>query len=289
MSRSCLVCGESAFIKKYNDTLLKCEKCGFVTANTEVDLSILNSLYTENYFKGEEYVDYLRDKSILQKNFSKRLKDIHNENNNETSSALEIGCAYGFFAELFTLKFQNTEYIGYDIVPEAIEYGQKTLNQNIFCNDYLKIKDNRHYSHVFMWDVIEHLPNPEKFIEKISNEIKEGGKIYITTGDIDRFIPKFQKEKWRMIHPPSHLHYFSRKTLSNLLEKYGFEITKCTYPPVHRSIRLIFYSLFMLRKNPSKFIKKLYTLIPIKTSIPINTFDIMFMVAQKKANSDKIK
>lgn len=283
MCKICLVCSQSSFDKIYNATLLKCQYCGFVTANTEVDSTILSSIYTENYFKGEEYVDYLRDKLILQKNFSKRIKTIQQQNSIEMSSALEIGCAYGFFAELFTQKFQNVPYIGYDIVPEAINYGQTILKQNIFCNDYLTTSSaNKEHSHVFMWDVIEHLPSPEKFIEKISYEIKDGGRLYITTGDIDRIIPRFQQEKWRMIHPPSHLHYFSKKTLSKLLEKYEFEIIEVTYPPVYRSIRLIFYSLFMLRKNPSNFIKKLYLLIPIKASVPINTYDIMFLIAQKK-------
>ncbi len=243
----------------------------------------LKKTYTENYFKGEEYVDYIRDKEILQSNFQIRLKNILKRREvKEISNALEIGCAYGFFSEVLHKNFSNIKYVGYDVVPEAIDYGKNILHQNVVCENYLNSKTEEKYSDVFMWDVIEHLPNPDVFIEKISKETKRGSRLYITTGDIDRIVPKIQKARWRMIHPPSHLHYFSRKTLGLLLEKNGFKIVTVSYPSISRSIHLIFYSLFMLRKNPSTLTKKIYNIIPKSWSIPINTFDIMFVTAEKK-------
>lgn len=283
MKKTCLVCGSSDFKSIYNNTLLKCGSCSFVTANMEIDPEELKAVYTENYFKGEEYLDYLRDKEILQTNFQKRLKKINRLIGlNKVTKVLEIGCAYGFFGEVLSKKLPQTSYVGYDIVPEAIEYGSNELKLNIHCEDYLNVEHSGTFTDVFMWDVIEHLPNPEDFIQKAAAELEQNGRIYITTGDIDRFIPRMKKEKWRMIHPPSHLHYFSKKSISKLLESKGFEVVNVSYPPVYRSIRLMYYSLFMLRKKPSKFIEKIYKLIPEKANIPLNTYDIMFVIARKK-------
>ncbi len=283
INKNCLVCNAKGLEPIYKGTLLKCSSCGFVTANMEIDLELLKRIYNENYFKGEEYVDYLRDKDILQTNFKKRLNAIYKRIEKSTiTNVLEIGCAYGFFAEVITNNFKNINYVGYDVASEAIEYGSKILKQNIICGDYLEAKSETKVTDVFMWDVIEHLPNPEKFIEKAANELQKGGRIYITTGDIGRFVPRIQKEKWRMIHPPSHLHYFSKKTLSILLENKGFKVIEVSYPPVYRSVRLIYYSLFMLRKKYPKFVEKIYNLIPAKMNIGINTYDIMFLVAEKK-------
>lgn len=282
-NKTCLVCNKNIFEKLYSNTLLKCNNCGFVTANMTISSEELKKTYTENYFKGEEYVDYIRDKEILQSNFQTRLKNILKKKKvKEISNALEIGCAYGFFAEVLHKNFSNVKYVGYDVVPEAIEYGKNKLRQNVICEDYLKTKTDEKFSDVFLWDVIEHLPNPDVFIEKISKETQSGSRLYITTGDIERFIPKLKKEKWRMIHPPSHLHYFSKKTISRLLQKNGFNIINVSYPSVNRSIHLIFYSLFILRKKPSVFIQKIYNYIPKSWSIPLNTFDIMFVIAEKK-------
>jgi hypothetical protein len=135
-----------------------------------------------------------------------------------------------------------------------------------------------------MWDVIEHLVNPEEFIQKASHETKKDGRIYITTGDISAWLPQRQKEKWRMIHPPTHVHYFTKKSISQLLDKHGFEIERISYPPVSRSIRVIFYSLFILNKKHNALFKWIYNLIPEKASIKLNTYDIMFVVAKKKIN-----
>lgn len=283
MDKVCLVCSNAAYHPIYQDTLLKCSSCGFVTANMNIDVKELEKVYTENYFKGEEYVDYLRDKGILQTNFKKRLNKIRKTIGFQNiTSSLEIGCAYGFFAETLLQRIPKTKYVGYDIVPEAISYGRDILKQNVFCKDYLAVEHEQKMTDIFMWDVIEHLPNPEDFIEKVSTELESGGRIYITTGDIDRLLPRVQKQKWRMIHPPSHLHYFSKKTISALLEKKGFEIIDVSYPPVYRSIRLIFFSLFMLRKKPGKFVQKVYSWIPEKANIPLNTYDIMFVIAKRK-------
>jgi SAM-dependent methyltransferase len=284
MNKKCLVCGHSDFSPIYSDTLLKCGKCGFVTANMDVDPELLKQTYTENYFKGEEYVDYIRDKEILQTNFRKRLRSIfHSIDPSQIANVIEIGCAYGFFAEVLNMERKGIQYVGYDVVKEAINYGTKTLGQNLICGDYLQAKIDKPVSDIFMWDVIEHLPNPDKFIEKASSELQSGGRIYITTGDIERMIPRFQKAKWRMIHPPSHLQYFSKKTLSLLLERNGFKVKSVSYPPVYRSVRIIFYSLFMLRKKYPKIIRTLYSLIPEKLNVALNTYDIMFLVAEKSS------
>lgn len=282
MNKTCLVCNTNALSPIYNETLLKCNICGFITANMEIDSETLQQTYTENYFKGEEYVDYLRDKDILQTNFRNRLQYIYKKvDRSSISSCLEIGCAYGFFAEVLQKELRKIKYVGFDVVPEAIAYGINELKQNLICGDYLEEKTEEKISDIFMWDVIEHLPNPEKFIEKAARELGGGGRIYITTGDIERLIPRFQKEKWRMIHPPSHLHYFSKRSLSKLLEKNGFKIIDVSYPPIHRSVRLIYYSLFMLRKKYPKIIEKIYNYIPSKMNVAVNTFDIMFIIGER--------
>lgn len=248
-----------------------------------IDVKELEKVYTENYFKGEEYVDYLNDKEILQTNFKKRLNKIERiVGLTNIRSSLEIGCAYGFFGEILSNKLKDKPYVGYDVVPEAIDYGKNQLKQNIFCEDYLSVKHEEKFSDIFMWDVIEHLPHPQEFIAKSASELEPGGRIYITTGDIERLLPKFQGAKWRMIHPPSHLHYFSKKTISRLLDSNGFDVISVSYPPVYRSIRLIYFSLFMLRKKPSKLIEKIYSWIPVKANFPLNTYDIMFVIAKKR-------
>lgn len=279
---NCIVCGSDNFNKIYDNTLLKCNSCGFILANMSLNDEQLKEIYSENYFKGDEYRDYIADKFVLQKNFSKRINKIRSSNiSGKKINALEIGCAYGFFGEVFMNNFKNADYTGIDIAYEAINYGKEVLGLNLKFQDYLTFSAAEKYSHVFMWDVIEHLPRPDLFIEKIFEEIIKGGELHITTGDIGAMLPKIQKQSWRMIHPPSHLQYFSKKTLSLLLIKNGFEIKEISYQPVYRSVKQIFYSLFLLNKSNKKDIEGMYNKIPEKWFIPLNTFDIMHVIAVK--------
>ena len=96
----CPICHFSASQPIFDNTLLKCPKCGHGWANLQLDQAYLQELYAENYFKGEEYADYLADKEILQLNFAKRTKQIAAQGRSP-KKALEIGFA---MAEKYTTR-----------------------------------------------------------------------------------------------------------------------------------------------------------------------------------------
>lgn len=281
--KTCLVCGNSSWKPLYENTLLRCLQCDFITANMEVDEALMKEVYTEQYFNGEEYLNYLEDQEVQLQNFRNRLKTFQRVSGmQEPKQILEIGAAYGLFGKVLKEHFAQAEYVGFDVVPEAVDYAKQELHLDVRCEDYLAAKPDKKFDSVFMWDVIEHLPEPEKFIEKIAEETTENAWLSITTGDIDALLPKLQGKRWRMIHPPSHLHYFSKKSLTQLLENHGFEVKHVSYPSVARSIRLVFFGLFMLNKEPSDRVKKLHQRIPANWALGINTFDIMYVIAQKR-------
>lgn len=267
----------------YSNLLRKCLTCGFITANLELNDSAVEELYNEGYFKGEEYLDYEQDKVILQKNFRKKVDSIIKlAGKDNIRSFLEIGSAYGFFGELVQEMIPGATYSGVDIAEEAIQYAAEKLKLNVVCANYLEHKVDDKYTDVCMWDVIEHLSRPDQFLEKIHSDMDPGGRLWLTTGNIDALVPRIMKRKWRMIHPPTHLHYFSSGTLDQLLNRKGFEIRKISYPFIHRGLRQVYYSLFMLKKDSGKFVRKIYSAIPAYMSFYLNTFDIMFVMAVRK-------
>lgn len=281
--KKCIVCDSDRFSPIYNQTLLRCLSCGFVTANLTISEKELQKIYTKNYFAGEEYVDYIRDKEILQHNFRKRLETIYRKvGSTDIKRAVEIGCAYGFFGEVLREKLSECEYLGFDIVPEAIDYASRVLKLNVQCESYISTNIEYKATDIFMWDVIEHLPNPETFIKKAANDLIKGGRLYITTGDIGALVPRLQGSKWRMIHPPSHLHYFTKHSLSSLLLKNGLQVDFIGYPAVRRSLHLIYHSLCMLGRPRRRFVESIYSCIPKSLGISMNLRDIMFVIARRK-------
>lgn len=278
----CLVCGNDVFDDLYDGLLRKCRSCSFVTANYDMHRFNADQIYDDTYFNGSEYENYLRDKDVFLNNYRERIGFLVKKDPGRTfQKVLEVGCAYGFFGLALKEKFPLSSYTGIDITETGTRYGKEMLGLDLVCGDYLEYQPGATYSDVFMWDVIEHLPSPDLFLEKIYNDLATGGRLYLTTGDISALIPRLQGRNWRMIHPPSHLHYFSAKTISVLLERCGLRVVSVTYPSVSRSVKQIYYSLFLLNKKENSFHKRIHSIIPEGMNIPMNTFDIMLVTAEK--------
>ena len=95
----CLVCSGTEMLS-YLPGLLRCENCGFVSADLSISDEELRALYSADYFHGNEYLDYIAEAQSLRLNFRNRLPVLrHLLPAWSEADLLEIGCAYGFFLE----------------------------------------------------------------------------------------------------------------------------------------------------------------------------------------------
>jgi hypothetical protein len=75
---------------------------------------------------------------------------------------------------------------------------------------------------VLMVQVIAHLYDLNESIGKISGSILPGGYLLVETWNKDSLTAKLFGKNWHEYSPPSTLHFFSKKTLTDLLSQYGF-------------------------------------------------------------------
>ena len=172
---------------------------------------------------------------------------------------------------------------GIDISKEATDFARKKLGLTVKTGDFLLENLGKKYDIFCMWDTIEHLSRPDKYIKKISSNIKKDGIICITTGNVNSLLAKINGSKWRLINPKIHLYYFSKKTITLLLKNNGFEVVEIKDIGYHRSIGQIMYSL--LTPN-ERFGRKIYDALNSrqlfeKKDIYLNTYDVMFVIARK--------
>jgi SAM-dependent methyltransferase len=276
----CILCGTDASRHPLYSGILKCPSCGMVFADTHLSADTLRDLYRQSYFFGDEYFNYVEDKPFLQKNLTARIKTLQRFSSG--GNLFEIGCAYGFFLELAS-RIWNAE--GCDISSEACAYAQNS-GQNARAGDFISLDlKEKHYDVVALWDTIEHLARPDLTIEKASRLLKDGGVLCATTGDIGSLMARFRKNRWRLIHPPTHLYYFDRTTMQKLLEKNGLEVVHFEHCGYSRSVQQMLYSLLVLN-HETPFRKKIYDLVKplFNVSLYLNLFDIMFIVARKKTS-----
>jgi 2-polyprenyl-3-methyl-5-hydroxy-6-metoxy-1,4-benzoquinol methylase len=243
------------------------------------------ALYRKNYFFGEEYSDYLRDKPILQKNFRARMHVLKRFMNPDGEPRhrrlLEIGSAYGFFLEVAQPMFSSV--LGIDITDDGCRYAADVLGMPVVHADFLYHDFGaQEFDVMTMWDTIEHLREPNRYIEKVSSMMPTGGLVAFTTGDIDSWNARLRKERWRMIHPPTHVHYFSRSTLSQMLHRYGFETVYSKHCGFYRSVDMVAYMILVLRQNKPALYNALKATGLTKIDFYLNMFDIMYVIARKR-------
>src|SRR6202451_4755833 len=93
----CVACG-GAYKSSRLPGLFRCANCGLVSADLRIGDAELAALYGENYFYGEEYLDYVAEEPSLRLNFRKRIKTLKALRPDLAAADLfEVGCAYGFF------------------------------------------------------------------------------------------------------------------------------------------------------------------------------------------------
>lgn len=142
---------------------------------------------------------------------------------------LDVGCATGFLGE--KLRKQGNFVVGIDISEKAIQKAKKYLDEvyalNIETDPLPKLPK---FDLIIMSEIIEHLFQPEESLKKIAKFLKIGGKLLITTPNILYWGNRFQFLTGKFEYTDqghfdkSHIHFFSYKTLINLIKQIGLTV-----------------------------------------------------------------
>ena len=127
---------------------------------------------------------------------------------------LDIGCSQGIISLL--LGEQGKKVKGIDIQPEAIEFAEGLLRNEYAhvgecvefeCTDFMLYESDIKYDCIIITEVLEHLEEPDKFLEKAVSFLKPGGKMVIS-------VP------FGVMDHPDHVSTFYLTNFYSLLQKY---------------------------------------------------------------------
>ena len=167
MSSGCICCGSEDAVSHLRG-LVRCPQCTHVWADLALTNEELQALYSENYFLGEEYLDYEKEKPALERNFSLRLQELLLRVS-AGGQLWEIGSAYGHFLQQAGKHFKTA---GCDISEHAVDHARNDLGQEVQCGDFLQLDAPMEQDVVCLWDTIEHLSEPAAYLEKAATQLK---------------------------------------------------------------------------------------------------------------------
>ena len=207
---------------------VQCDGCGLIYQNPRFDFNELRMIAypPEMFIKGKERKIIRGTKVRERYKWLREIKQIEKFSNK--GKILDIGCANGIF--LYYCEKNGWEPYGIEQSEIAVNYATKELDLNVKQGTLEDVKyPDDFFDVVTMFDVIEHLPDPKKTLQKIHKILKPNGLLIVMTINVGSLNARVAGKYWTHIHPLGHYYYFSRKTLSKVLEITGFKPFKVEY------------------------------------------------------------
>jgi hypothetical protein len=128
--------------------------------------------------------------------------------------------------------------------------------------------------------------HPEQFVERIYDLLPRGGWFFATTGDIGSRLARRRGRRWRMIHPPTHLQYFSSATMRRFLGRIGFEVESIRSVAYYRNLRSVLANMQILSRGPLRLAARIGgrvipAIIQRRAGVFLDLGDIMLVCARK--------
>ena len=199
--------------------IVRCLRCGLVYVNPQESIRKIYLMYRD--MKDEVYVAEEQGRRIAARIILKKIAKYKRK-----GKILDVGCATGFVLD--EAKKQGWEAHGVELSGWAVHFAKERFDLDVFKGTIKQARfPYNYFDAIVMNDSIEHLTHPKETLEEIRRVLKTDGVLCISTPDIDSFLSGFLGARWWGIQQ-SHLYYFSRKTLSKMLDVAGFKVIRYT-------------------------------------------------------------
>jgi 2-polyprenyl-3-methyl-5-hydroxy-6-metoxy-1,4-benzoquinol methylase len=286
----CNLCSSGEYVPyrpENRPDLVQCRNCGLVYVNPRPDSNELYALYGESYFCNNDsgtvgYTDYLNDEANIRKTFTRRLKRL--ERFVEPGRVLDVGCAAGFF--LVQAQARGWQVEGLDVSHFAINYTQDRFGFSVQRGSLLELNyPPNSYDLVTMWDVVEHVPDPRGYVQRVAELLRPGGVFALATPDIDSLPARLAGKRWVGYKlSEEHVYYFAPRTLRRMLSEAGMNVIDSYHVGKYVTFNLFMNRLSMyspLLARLGGWVERHFRL--SEQSLYVNPFDIISVTARKRA------
>lgn len=294
----CNLCGADDFKVIFNEgkaqihRIVKCKNCDLIYANPQADN--VSDVEKDHSMQGADDVDnesesclthfnpenhqYLKKQYLQLKDYSKIIDFVDVK---EKGILLEIGSYAGIF--LNEAKKRGWDVIGIEPLDIPALYAEKRYGIKVIREYFEQAGlQNETIDVIVSCHVIEHVPDPVAFVMKAFALLKPGGNLILETPDYNSLMFKLLKHRERSVRCDGHIFFFTKKTLTKLVENNGFSVLK--HEKVGRTLTLdrLFYNLGIITGRKDFFSKLSKKLRLDKFIIRINMRDMQRIYCVKE-------
>jgi SAM-dependent methyltransferase len=282
---TCPVCSET-LPKKTKHLMISeyayyiCPHCSSYVLDPLPSSDDLKKIYESGDYFVDGYIGYFESTDIQIKNFSQYIKTFSSVIKKNALIA-EIGSGSGdFIRSMHNHGFNNV--VGYELNPHAREMA-KAAGLNIKPQDEFFQNAGPKIDLLCMFDVIEHIPDPEDFLVHCKDILAPDGLIAMVTGNIGSITSRLLGKMWWFLTPPDHCIIYTKDSMRTMLQRLDYEVVvirdlNCYFTSVAGIFNKIFHKLYLeekpelWRRFDNDFLKKFY--------VPIYHFSDFIVIAK---------
>lgn len=221
----CPSCGSASYtvlFVKRGYPIVRCDECGLVFSNPQVDESVVLDEYREGG-SNDLWVDVLtspRQLELDREKFGEILDEL--EPHRGGGRLLDVGTSIGLFLRLAVDRGWSGE--GTEFGRRALAHARDELALDVDDKPIEELEGE--YDVVTVLSVLEHVNRPREFLGHVARLLKPGGAAYLIVPNVDSLACRVLHERAATFDGRNHLVYFSPRTLRNLLTREGFAVVK---------------------------------------------------------------
>ena len=174
------------------------------------------------YYESEDYISHTDEKrgllsslyqTVKKWSLQKKTKLIF-EQNSGVGSLLDVGAGTGEFLKVAKEKGWSVQ--GMEPNKNACSLAsEKGIELRSSLNDF----QGNQFDVVSLWHVLEHIPNLEETVIRLSDLVKPNGTLIIAVPNFKSYDAKYYKEFWAAFDVPRHLWHFSKGSMEKFFSK----------------------------------------------------------------------
>ena len=242
MLQKCVVCESEVpfrkiFQKKGKD-YVRCTDCGIIVVAPIPSRTEMTDYYNADYAHDSGMGTARTDaEALFQATAQSRLPEI--EAIVPDGRWLDVGCANGAFLEVIAAAGYDAH--GIDLSDTAADFARaKGLQVRAAAIEDCVLDSP--YDVISAFDVIEHVIDPSEFIRNVSELLKPGGVLVLTTPDTRSVMARMMGSRWYEYIPETHFFNFHADNLRRLLHRFGLEVME-----VGRAYKFLSYDYSMIQ------------------------------------------
>jgi SAM-dependent methyltransferase len=138
---------------------------------------------------------------------------------------LDVGSGRGWTLYFLKKIYGYERAAGTQISKNAYEFARNALGLEIYNKDLLKLDLGKaSFDLVTIWQVLEHVLDPEGYIAKMGELLERDGRLVIEVPNFNSWTSGLTGKYWLGLDLDYHMFFFTRDSLTALLEKHNFKI-----------------------------------------------------------------